>query len=889
MNEEVISIGSYYSVNMTSTSFSPSSPSQFQYNPSTESSLISESFFPDINISNLISPNVTFPNISNLFSSSSLRESFSSLNLSTTPYQLVPADQLVSNVATSSYQSAFQSDNSLTDAVNAYYNNHTSFNLSAIDASSLNESFNDTTNTGYIPYDQRPETYIVPIVFLIIFITGVIGNVTLIILLIKEQLIKVPSYLYILNLSIGDLIVILGTVPFAGTIYTFESWPFGLVVCKFSEFIRDVSIGVSVLTLSAMSIDRYKAAFSTTIRTQGQMRMNNQKRSSNHSTLRYVLISSIKTPTGKIMLIIWFVSILVAIPSAYFSFILPIKHPTRDHESIYICYPYPDYLGPLYPKAVVLFKCLFYYVIPLIIISCCYVSIAVHLWNKSKQAPISSPATTGTSPGKFSLCNHPPCHATCCSTGRMTTTSFSTPALNMAGRSASPAQQMTPKRSTINYGASDERIEASTCLLRHEHDHHRHDHSSTPNHNCLNAKNSNASAPNPNPNAHVSHPNPNLHDSHPNHGDHCNNSTLSHSIGYQTHNSGRESVQAHVSSGLGRSRRKSQSRAKLIMLLVIIFLVCFFPNHLFMMWFYYYPNSQRLYNLFWHVWRIMAFCLTFTSSTLNPITLYLTSDQFKLLFHKYLHSNCYDPGPKSNAHDQRNKKGDKETAVTNNQIDSSDDALPSGVVEHSHPGVLLNNSIASKYDGDAKNERDAKADAKDLKLVKTFSNILEEESSLDGETLTPKGSQGLSQRPEYGQRPNSGQRPTIERCSSFGQETPKDFMNRNVNSSQRPSSSDEEIRLEISVSDKERVQNNADANLESVLVQLGPLAPPQNIPSPSSSNFGVDGKNLAPNKKLASEKKCSFIEINSKPYKLDLGVHFMDESIDDDNTDSETV
>ena len=90
------------------------------------------------------------------------------------------------------------------------------------------------------------------------------------------------------------------------------------------------------------------------------------------------------------------------------------------------------------------------------------------------------------------------------------------------------------------------------------------------------------------------------------------------------------------SSGMRRSRKKSQSRAKMILLLVIIFLVCFFPHHLFMIWFYYHPLSKSLYNDFWHVLRIFAFCLTFLNSTLNPITLYLTSEQFKTLFNRYL-------------------------------------------------------------------------------------------------------------------------------------------------------------------------------------------------------------------------------------------------------------
>ena len=259
-----------------------------------------------------------------------------------------------------------------------------SFFSSSSSVDSISHEENSTMESGFLPYSERPETYIVPVVFLFIFVTGIIGNVTLIALLIKENLIKIPSYLYILNLSVGDLIVIIGTVPFAGTIYTFESWPFGLFACKFSEFIRDVSIGVSVMTLSAMSIDRYKAAFSKTIRAPAHTRL------AQASTSFSSIWLSLKTPTGGIMALIWIVSMSLAAPTAYFSFILSFKvplHNSNKEKTINVCYPFPEELDQYYyRKIVVLFKCLFYYVVPLVIITCCYVSIAIHLVRKSKQA-----------------------------------------------------------------------------------------------------------------------------------------------------------------------------------------------------------------------------------------------------------------------------------------------------------------------------------------------------------------------------------------------------------------------------------------------------------------------------------------------------------------------
>lgn len=43
---------------------------------------------------------------------------------------------------------------------------------------------------------------------------------------------------FVFNLALGDLLVLLCTVPFTSIVYTFDSWPFGEFVCKASEFAK---------------------------------------------------------------------------------------------------------------------------------------------------------------------------------------------------------------------------------------------------------------------------------------------------------------------------------------------------------------------------------------------------------------------------------------------------------------------------------------------------------------------------------------------------------------------------------------------------------------------------------------------------------------------------
>lgn len=48
-------------------------------------------------------------------------------------------------------------------------------------------------------------------------------------------------------------------MPLVAVVYAIDSWPWGQTICSASEFIKDLSIGVSVFTLTALSADRFFA------------------------------------------------------------------------------------------------------------------------------------------------------------------------------------------------------------------------------------------------------------------------------------------------------------------------------------------------------------------------------------------------------------------------------------------------------------------------------------------------------------------------------------------------------------------------------------------------------------------------------------------------------
>ncbi|XP_073979035.1 neuropeptide CCHamide-1 receptor-like [Rhodnius prolixus] len=318
--------------------------------------------------------------------------------------------------------------------------------------SSVNSNISNVEE--YTPYPERPATYIVPIVFAVMFLVGVLGNGTLVLIFIRHRTMRNVPNTYILSLALGDLLVIISCVPFTSTLYTIESWPYGGFVCKLCEATKEISIGVSVFTLTVLSAERY-CAIVNPIR-------------------RHI---STKPLTIVTVFCIWVISFLLALPAAIFTHVS--KANITNGRTIEFCSPFPEEYGPTYRKLNVLLRFIIYYAGPLLIIAWFYILMARHLLLSTK---------------------------------------------NMPGELQGQSNQI-------------------------------------------------------------------------------------------------------------RARKKV---AKVVLVFVIIFIICFLPHHFFMLWFHFNPDSDEEYNLFWHVLRIVGFCLSYLNSCINPIALYCISKAFRKHFNRYL-------------------------------------------------------------------------------------------------------------------------------------------------------------------------------------------------------------------------------------------------------------
>ncbi|XP_059608148.1 neuropeptide CCHamide-2 receptor [Phlebotomus argentipes] len=226
----------------------------------------------------------------------------------------------------------------------------------------------------YTPYPDRPETYIVPVVFSIIFVVGVLGNGTLVVVFVRHRAMRNIPNTYIFSLALADLLVILICVPLTSIIYTMDSWPWGETLCRVSEFAKDISIGVSVFTLTALSGERYCAIV---------------------NPLRKLQTKPLTVFTA---VMIWIIAILFALPVVIRSTV--VERPVNRNKTILICDPFgpeEDSFRPTYRKYAVIGKAVTYYFLPLTIIGILYALMARRLHLSAREMPGESLAAQSRS------------------------------------------------------------------------------------------------------------------------------------------------------------------------------------------------------------------------------------------------------------------------------------------------------------------------------------------------------------------------------------------------------------------------------------------------------------------------------------------------------------
>lgn len=133
----------------------------------------------------------------------------------------------------------------------------------------------------------------ITVVYCIIFLTGVMGNVCTCIVIARNKFMHTATNYYLFNLAVADLIMLfVGLPPELYTVWNLYPWIFGETCCILRTLFAEMSTYTSILTITAFTVERYVAICHP---------MKAQKMSSLHRAVRVIFST-------------WVIASLCAIP-----------------------------------------------------------------------------------------------------------------------------------------------------------------------------------------------------------------------------------------------------------------------------------------------------------------------------------------------------------------------------------------------------------------------------------------------------------------------------------------------------------------------------------------------------------------------------------------------
>ncbi|XP_032746580.1 kiSS-1 receptor [Rattus rattus] len=116
-------------------------------------------------------------------------------------------------------------------------------------------SVNASDGPGSAP---RPlDAWLVPLFFAALMLLGLVGNSLVIFVICRHKHMQTVTNFYIANLAATDVTFLLCCVPFTALLYPLPTWVLGDFMCKFVNYIQQVSVQATCATLTAMSVDRW--------------------------------------------------------------------------------------------------------------------------------------------------------------------------------------------------------------------------------------------------------------------------------------------------------------------------------------------------------------------------------------------------------------------------------------------------------------------------------------------------------------------------------------------------------------------------------------------------------------------------------------------------------
>ncbi|PAV75777.1 hypothetical protein WR25_11722 [Diploscapter pachys] len=207
---------------------------------------------------------------------------------------------------------------------------------------------------------EEPALIQITILYVLIFIIGIVGNLITCIVIRRHPLLQTHSSSYLLNLAMSDLVTLCVGLPFEVVMnWNQYPWPFPDFVCNLKGLVAETTSSVSILTILLFCIERYIAV--------------------NHPFV-FVKLKPIRRQVCPILVVTWLVSIVCAIPFGYY------------HRADYILKSWPgteDGQPFLFH-----FSAIVFFLLPLSVIFILYMLIAFHVITRRKRLRLTRADST---------------------------------------------------------------------------------------------------------------------------------------------------------------------------------------------------------------------------------------------------------------------------------------------------------------------------------------------------------------------------------------------------------------------------------------------------------------------------------------------------------------
>uniref|UniRef100_UPI003AAF05E8 G-protein coupled receptor 83 n=1 Tax=Centroberyx gerrardi TaxID=166262 RepID=UPI003AAF05E8 len=190
-----------------------------------------------------------------------------------------------------------------------------------------------------------------------IIVISLFGNTLVCHVVVKNKRTQSSTSLFIVNLAVADILITVLNTPFTLVRFVNSTWVFGRGMCHISRFVQYCSLHVSTLTLTAIALDR-----------------------------RQVILHPLRPRMSPVqggvwVAVIWIMASCFSLPHAIYQKLLTFTYSKEKERSLCV----PDFPEPseVYWQYIDLLTFVLLYVLPLLIITAAYTTVARRLWRRN--------------------------------------------------------------------------------------------------------------------------------------------------------------------------------------------------------------------------------------------------------------------------------------------------------------------------------------------------------------------------------------------------------------------------------------------------------------------------------------------------------------------------